>query len=153
MLQVNLIRESREKVTEGLKKRNLEGVEQLIAEVVALDQERKSKQAGRDEANAEVNASSAKVGELMKQGKKDDAEKIRTQVAGKKEKIKALEEEVRQVEEKLTQLLYKIPNVPAEKVPAGRSAESNMVVHQHGTPPKLPAGSQPHWDLIKKYDI
>lgn len=153
MLQVNNIREDRARVLAGLKKRNFSEAEALVEAAMGHDKERRRKQVLRDEANAELNTLSAQIGGLMKEGKKAEAEQIRSQVAGKKEAIKNLEEEVKGEEARLQEILYKIPNVPADKVPAGKGAEDNLNVHQHGAMPALPPDAQPHWDLIKKYDI
>jgi seryl-tRNA synthetase len=153
MLQVNNIREDRARVLAGLKKRNFNEAEALVEAAMGHDKERRRKQVLRDEANAELNTLSAQIGGLMKEGKKAEAEQIRSQVAGKKEAIKNLEEEVKGEETRLQEILYKIPNVPADKVPAGKGAEDNLNVYQHGAMPALPPDAQPHWDLIKKYDI
>ncbi len=153
MLQVNTIRDNKEKVLTGLKKRNLKDAEQLVDAAVDYDKERRRIQVVRDEASAELNILSAQIGGLMKEGKRSEADQIRSQVGGKKEAIKSLEEELKQVEGKLQEVLYKIPNVPAENVPAGRGADENINVHQHGAMPVLHPGAKPHWDLIKEYDI
>ena len=153
MLQVNTIRDNKERVLAGLKKRNLKDAEQLVEAALEYDKERRRIQVVRDEASAELNVLSAQVGGLMKEGKRSEADQIRGQVGGKKEAIKSLEEELKVVEAKLQEVLYKIPNVPAENVPAGRGAEENVNVHQHGTMPSLHPDAQPHWELIKKYDI
>ncbi|NOT75403.1 MAG: serine--tRNA ligase [Cyclobacteriaceae bacterium] len=153
MLQINVIRDNQEKVLAGLKKRNFKEADQLVAEAIHHDKERRKKQVARDEVSADVNAMSTQIGGLMKQGKKEEAEQLRAQVAGKKELIKTLEEEVNVEEARLQEILYKIPNVPADKVPAGKSADDNLTVYEYGAIPALRAEAQPHWDLIKKYDI
>ena len=153
MLQLNIIRDSKERVLEGLKKRNFRDADQLVEAVLDHDKERRRKQLLRDEGSAELNSLSAKIGALMKEGKKTEAEQTRALVGGKKEAIKTLDEEVKLEETTLQDLLYKIPNVPAEKVPAGKGAEDNIKVHQYGTMPKLHPEALPHWELIKKYDI
>lgn len=153
MLQVANIRDNKDKVLEGFKKRNLKDAEQLVDTALAHDKERRQKQVLRDAASAELNLLSAQIGSLMKDGKKIEAEQIRAQVGGKKEAIKLLEEELKQEEALLQEVLYKIPNVPMEKVPFGKGADDNTKVSEHGVIPKLGPGSQPHWELIKKYDI
>ncbi len=153
MLQANTIRDNKERVLTGLKKRNLKDAEQLVDAVLEYDKERRRIQVVRDEASAELNVLSAQIGGLMKEGKRAESDQIRGQVGGKKEAIKSLEEELKSVEAKLQEVLYKIPNVPAENVPAGRGADENINVHQHGAMPVLHPEAQPHWDLIKKYDI
>ncbi len=153
MLQANRIRDDREKVLAGLRKRNLKDAESLVDAAINIDKERRRKQVLRDEASAELNTLSSRIGGLMKDGKKAEADQLRADISGKKEFIKNLEEEVRQEEARLQEVLYKIPNVPAEKVPAGTGADDNLTVHQHGQLPELPPSALPHWELIKKYDI
>lgn len=153
MLQVTTIRDNRDKVLAGLAKRNLKETEALVDAALNHDKERRRKQVLRDDANAELNTLSAKIGGLMKEGKKAEADALRADISGKKEAIKSLEDEVKQEESRLTEVLYKIPNVPAEKVPAGAGADGNVNVHQQGALPALAPDALPHWELIKKYDI
>jgi seryl-tRNA synthetase len=153
MLQVLTIREQREKVINGLKKRGLKEIEALLDQAVKLDDDRKDYQQKADDLKAKSNAESKRVGELMKAGNKVEADAIRETVAGDKEKIKSLEQAQQESEVSLRELLYKIPNVPHEKVPAGKTPEENINVYQHGEIPTLAADALPHWELIKKYDI
>lgn len=153
MLLTTTIRDNRDKVLAGLKKRNLADAEALVDAALEHDKERRRKQVLRDEASATLNSLSAKIGVLMKEGKKAEAEALKTDIVGKKEAIKKLDEEVTAEETQLQQILYKIPNVPAEKVPAGKGADDNLNVLQHGEIPNFGADALPHWELIKKYDI
>lgn len=153
MLQVAHIREQREKVIAGLKKRGLKDVEELLDKVIKLDDDRKANQQQADDLKAKSNSDSKKVGELMKAGNKAEADAIKEGVSKDKEKIKALEQAQQENEASLKEYLYKIPNVPHEKVPAGKTPEENINVYQHGEIPKLAADALPHWELIKKYDI
>jgi seryl-tRNA synthetase len=153
MLQVPYIREHREKVIAGLKKRGLQDVEELVDQALKLDQNRKETQQQADDLKAKSNVEAKRIGELMKTGKADEATVLRTAVAQDKELIKRLEADLGEFEKQLQQHLYKIPNVPHEKVPAGKTPEENINVHQHGEIPKLSADALPHWELIKKYDI
>jgi seryl-tRNA synthetase len=101
---------------------------------------------------AEQNAVARQIGTLMQQGKKEAADAAKQQTATLKEQSKTLEQQLADTEKKLTDLLVQLPNLPAEQVPAGRSAEDNVIVREGG---KKPALSQklPHWELAKKYDI
>jgi seryl-tRNA synthetase len=153
MLQVAYIREQREKIIDGLKKRGLKDIEGLLANVIKFDDDRKDQQQKADDLKARSNVESKRVGELMKAGKKDEADSIRELVSKDKEKIKAFEQAQQESEVSLKEYLYKIPNVPHEKVPAGKTPEENINVYQHGEIPTLPADALPHWELIKKYDI
>jgi len=89
----------------------------------------------------------------MKTGKAEEAAELRASVAADKDKIKSLEESLSEYEKNQIEILYKIPNVPAAIVPAGKSAEDNITVHSHGAIPTLHSGALPHWELIKKLDI
>ncbi len=153
MLTVAFIREQKELILAGLAKRNFKEAETLIAQVLDTDQTRRTAQNQADELKARSNADSKKIGELMKSGKHEEATALRAAVANEKEQIKKLEETWTQAEQQLQQLLYKIPNIPHEKVPAGKTADDNIVAHTWGAVPTLPADALPHWELIKKYDI
>ncbi len=153
MLQINVIREQTEKVIEGLKKRYLKDAEELVSQVIEIDKQRRETQQILDNLKAKSNTDSKKIGELMKSGKADEAQNLRAAVAADKDKLKTLDDTLQELERSLQQALYKIPNVPAEKVPAGRGAEDNINVFEHGTIPTLHGEALPHWELIKKYDI
>jgi seryl-tRNA synthetase len=153
MLLVNQIRENYAGVLAGLQKRNLHNAANLLLKVITLDDLRKSTQTQRDQVQAEANAISKQIGILMKEGKAEEVISIRARTAELKEKVKELEETFSKADEELKALLYTIPNVPHESVPAGKSAEDNEVVLENGSIPVLYEGKQPHWELIKKYDI
>ncbi|MEX0883872.1 MAG: serine--tRNA ligase [Cyclobacteriaceae bacterium] len=154
MLQVNFIRDNFQKACEGLKKRNLFHPESLLQQVLDQDDRRKQVQLERDNLQAESNAISKEIGMLMKNGKKEEAEKIKTRTAEIKVQVKNLEEEYATCEKELTALLYTIPNIPHHSVPPGKAAEDNLIELEHGHMPSLsPNARLPHWELIKKYDI
>lgn len=153
MLQIAYLREHRDTALAGLQKRGLTDAAQLLDRALELDHLRRSTQARADDLRARSNAESKKIGELMKTGKVDEANTLRQSVAQWKEELKHLEDQLARHEEELRQHLYKIPNIPAAAVPAGKSADDNINVYQHGTLPLLPPDALPHWELIKKYDI
>lgn len=153
MLQLQVIREQTDKVVLGLQKRNFKEATELTQQVISADKLRREKQQILDDIKAKSNADSKRIGELMKSGKADEANTLRAAINTDKERVKELEAELAAKEGEVQRLLYKIPNVPAEKVPAGKGAEDNLKVHEWGTVPQLESDAQPHWDLIKKYDI
>ncbi|MCU0358104.1 MAG: serine--tRNA ligase [Cyclobacteriaceae bacterium] len=153
MLQVSTLREQRTTILEGLAKRRLKDADSLVDRAIELDQLRRDTQKQADDLKAKSNTESKRIGELMKAGKAEEATALRTAIAADKDNLKELEESLSRYEEELKQQLYKIPNVPAAKVPAGGGADDNLNVHQHGAIPELTAEAMPHWDLIKKYDI
>lgn len=153
MLQVQVLREETSRVLAGLAKRNFKDAEALVNQAIESDKQRRKTQLDLDELKAKSNASSKKIGELIKDKKNEEANALKNEVAQAKDQIKVWEESLVSIEKKLQEVLYKIPNVPHDKVPAGKTPEENLNVHQQGTPPSLYPGALPHWELIKKYDI
>ncbi len=152
MLQVPFIRDHREKVIEGLKKRNLDA-EQMIDEVIALDENRRRLQTELDNTLAESNSLSKEIGILYKSGQADQANAMKAKTGELKEASKTLGDDLNTTVEALNQLLYKLPNVPHDSVPAGTTADDNEEVYRKGDIPTLHANALPHWELAKKYDI
>jgi serine--tRNA ligase len=152
MLQISYIRENKEKVLTGLKKRNF-GELELVEQAIALDEKRRALQTELDEALSKSNKLSKEIGALMKEGKKEEAEGAKEQTAQYKELTKRLNAELDETTTSLTQVLYRIPNIPNEIVPEGKSADDNLNVFQAGEIPALYEGALPHWELAKKYDI
>lgn len=152
MLQVANIRANKDAYVKALKKRNIDA-EEIFSEVLALDETRRSTQAELDETLAENNRLSREVGLMYKSGERLKAGELKEQSAGLKEKSKELSEKLSQTSDSLTKLLYNIPNIPNELVPAGTSEEDNEEVFKEGDVPQLAEGSLPHWELAKKYDI
>lgn len=152
MLQIAFIRENQEKVIQALAKRNLD-VKELVNEVVALDEIRRAVQAEMDNALAESNKLSKDIGDLMKNGEKAKAEILKLKNVGLKETSKDASERLETLANDLLQKMYLLPNLPADIVPLGKSADDNLNVFESGEVPVLHDGALPHWDLIKKYDI
>ena len=153
MLVVKDILDNKARVIAGLQKRNIANAADLIESVIALDNQRKNAISEMESVLAESNQIAKSVGQLMKEGKKEEAELIKQKAAELRNKSNTLKEETAAVEEKLQALLYTIPNIPRETVPAGKTPEENEVVFEHGTIPTLHEGAVPHWDLLKKYNL
>lgn len=152
MLQIAFIRENQEKVIQALAKRNLD-VKDLVKEVVALDEIRRAVQAEMDNALSESNKLSKDIGDLMKNGEKAKAEILKLKNVALKETSKDASERLETLANDLLQKMYLLPNLPADIVPVGKSADDNLNVFESGEIPVLHDGALPHWDLIKKYDI
>lgn len=152
MLQVSFLREQKERVLEGLKKRNFKSLE-LVDEAIQLDDLRKKTQQELDSQLSEINKISKEIGLLMKEGKKDEAEAAKSKTAQFKESSKELAVKLSETETSLVNILYLIPNIPYEKVVAGVSADDNEVVYQSHEVHGLGEGAIPHWDLAKKYNL
>ncbi|HKG08128.1 MAG TPA: serine--tRNA ligase [Pedobacter sp.] len=152
MLQVNYIRENREKVLERLSVRNFKQTE-LVDDIIKIDEERRQVQTSLDNLSAIANASAKQIGELMRSGKKEEAEVLKAETTTNKEQHKALSDQLAQLETHLQNQIVQLPNLPHELVKAGATADDNEIVYVHGQPAELPADAKPHWELTAKYDI
>lgn len=153
MLTIKQITEDKEGVIRGLEKKHFQGAREAVEQVIAFDNKRKAAQAELDALNQQVKLLSKSIGSLMKEGKKDEAEQAKQQVADIKQQSKALEDTMKQADDDKRQVLYTIPNVPYDLVPEGRTAEDNLVVKTGGHDTVLPENALPHWELAKKYNL
>ncbi len=152
MLQVNVLRQKPEWVKERLAHRNFKQIE-LVDEIITLDDERKKLQAAYDNTQSKINSASKDIGKLMGQGNKEAAEVLKTDVAGYKTRVAGLNMQMAETEKELHNKLVQLPNLPNEKVPAGKTPEDNEVVREAGIKPTLYEGAVPHWDLIETYKL
>ena len=152
MLQVSNIAENKVAYIQALKKRNF-NAEAIFDDVLQLDESRRATQTQLDETLATSNKLSKEIGKMFKNGEQQKANLLKEKTAKLKEESKELSEKLNEISEKLQQLLYTVPNIPHESVPAGKSEEDNEEVFKEGDIPVLAEGSLPHWELAKKYDI
>lgn len=152
MLQVAFIRNNTELVKQRLSIKNFQELA-LVDEVISLDDERRKIQQEFDTMQSQVNSNSKEIGLLMAKGQKQEAESKKQEVAKLKSLLQPISERQAAIDKELNDKLVLLPNLPSEQVPAGKSPAENVIVREGGVKPELPAGSVPHWDLIKKYDI
>ena len=152
MLQLNTIREEKDRVLAGLKKRNFKELG-LIDEIIALDEKRRSTQLALDESLAQLNTLSKEIGSLFKSGETEKANALKAETATLKDTIKTLTDTLNGTIESLNELLYRVPNIPNDLVPEGTSEADNVVVFEAGEIPNLGKDALPHWELAKKYDL
>jgi seryl-tRNA synthetase len=152
MLQVSYIRDNREQVLERLAVKNFKQAG-LVDEIIHLDDSRRKTQTSMDNISAEANASAKQIGDLMRAGKKEEAETLKLKTGTWKEEIKKAAEELAAIEAELQQKLVLLPNLPHNSVPLGLTPEENQVVLENGDKPLLPAGALPHWELAAKYKL
>ncbi len=152
MLQVHFIRENKEEVITRLAKKNFDATA-IVELVIELDEKRRNTQVELDNLLAESNKLSKDIGEMMKNGEKAKAEILKEKTTQIREKSKQLNESLNAVANQLQDELYKLPNLPAEIVPFGKTPEENINVFEEGDIPKLNDGALPHWELAKKYNI
>ncbi len=153
MLTINQITQNTEAVVKGLEKKHFNNAADVVAQVLAVNEQRKKTQTKLDENLAQQNKTAKTIGQLMREGKKQEAEQAKADVAQLKAESVELQAAKRTVEEELQQLLYTIPNVPYPEVPEGVGAEDNVVVKTGGDTTTLPKDALPHWELAKKYNL
>lgn len=151
MLTIKQLREQPDFVVERLAVKNFEAKE-IIEKIIALDDIRKTSQTGMDTALSSQNNIAKQIGILLKKGKKEEAEKAKTEVAALKENSKQLQEKMNAAENEMNEMLVLLPNLPHMSVPPGKTAEDNITVREGGEIPTL-SDALPHWELAKKYDI
>ncbi|MCQ2266262.1 MAG: serine--tRNA ligase [Bacteroidaceae bacterium] len=167
MLTIKQITDDKEAVIRGLEKKHFTGAREAIEAVLAIDNKRKAAQIEVDALKAQVNQISKSIGALMKEGRRDEAEQAKAQVADIKQRSAELEVEMKAAEDERRQLLYTIPNVPYAEVPEGGTAEENWVVKSNQKEcvlgedtvgnwtanPENGEAKLPHWELAKQYNL
>ncbi|MFK8007079.1 MAG: serine--tRNA ligase [Saprospiraceae bacterium] len=155
MLQINFIREQRDRVIDGLKTRNFADEDLAIVDkVIAIDETRRSTQTELDNSLAESNRISKEIGNLFKQGKREEADVLKNQVAELKTLQKDLSQKLNEAQHQLEEELLNIPNIPHPSVPAGKLETDNEVYKAWGADlPEMEEEALPHWELAKKYDL
>ena len=154
MLTLKLISEETERVIKGLEKKHFEGASEAVEKVLEYDKIRREAQQKLDSNKQQQNQLAKQIGGLMKEGKKEDAEKIKNTVAELKATDKALQEIMDKAQGDMTQTLLDIPNIPNDRVPEGKDASNNVVIKEDITNmPQLGDDALCHWDLLKKYNL
>jgi seryl-tRNA synthetase len=167
MLTLKLITEQTDLVIKGLEKKHFSGAKEAIAEVIATDKKRRETQTTLDQNLSEAKKLAAEIGGLMKQGKKEEAEAIKSKVSELKETNEALKQQMESAEKELNAQLCQIPNIPYPEVPEGSCAEDNWVVKSNlkecvigkdtvgnwDANPVIETAKLPHWELAKKYNL
>jgi seryl-tRNA synthetase len=153
MLTIPFIRANSEITIQGLTKKHVANASEIVHQLIAMDDQRKSLLQQAESALEISNAAAKEIGSLMQSGQKELAEGKRAETAALKGTIKEKEEAAKAAEKQMLDLLVTLPNLPHSSVPEGKTAEENEVVLTWGSLPNMQADAQPHWDLIKKYDI
>ena len=166
MLTLKMINDDPERIIRGLEKKCFKGAREAIEKVITIDKRRREMQQKLDANLAESKKFAAQIGALMKQGQREEAEKVKESVTRLKEYNSWLDDEMTKAQKELTTLLQQIPNIPYNEVPEGSSAEYNRVVKSNlkeCTPedtvgnwtcnPEVAEARLPHWELAKKYKL
>ena len=152
MLQLNYIREEKEKAIQKLAKKGFDA-SSILSEVISLDNDRKKTQLSLDDVLAQSNQIAKEIGRLFKKGEVEKANAAKAQTTTLKEETKSLQEKQAKINQALQDLLIQIPNIPHDSVPEGKHAEDNQLVSENGKIPNLMDGNLPHWELASKYDL
>ncbi|MGN6569327.1 MAG: serine--tRNA ligase [Flavipsychrobacter sp.] len=152
MLSIQLFRQNKELILAGLKKKNFKELE-LVDKIIALDEQRRQLQLQNDNLAASVNAASKNIGQLMAKGNKEEAEKLKVEVAQHKDQSKELSQKLADAETELHNIMVRLPNLPHNTVPEGKTPEENVIVRENGTTPDLSGQKLPHWEITAKYGL
>jgi seryl-tRNA synthetase len=152
MLTVKHLEENKKNAIRLLSKKHFQA-DKLIEEILETDKKRKQIQNLLDNAQGEMNSISREIGIFFKQGKTEEANRLKEKTSALKTDIATYSTQLEESEESLYKLLILFPNIPDESVPEGKTSESNLEVRSGGSIPELSANALPHWDLARKYDI
>lgn len=152
MLDIQIIREQPDRVKQAMQAKNIAEVD-LVDRLLALDAEWRQTETRLQEAQSQINTISKSIGQLMREGKKEDAEAAKAQTADLKAQIREWEEWTREKEKERRQMLLEIPNIPHESVPLGATPDENLVVFEWGDKPQFPFEAKPHWELLAAHDL
>lgn len=152
MLEIQKIREDKDRIIAALDKRNIDATE-TIAAILQADEDRRHTQVELDNTLAESNRLAKEIGQLFKSGQREEAEASKAKTADLKLKSKELQDALNAASEKQNELLLTLPNAPHESVVKGSHADDNVEVKRVGEFPKLHDGAKPHWELTSDYDL
>lgn len=152
MLPIQLFRQDKDRIIAGLQKKNFKELD-LVDKVIALDESRRNLQLESDTLAASLNSAAKSIGQLMGQGKREEAEQLKTEVAQNKDRAKELVQRLNELENELKEAVLKLPNLPHVSVPVGKTPEDNEVVRTGGTTPDLSSQKMPHWEIAAKYEL
>jgi seryl-tRNA synthetase len=152
MLQIQYIRENHQEVVERLKTKNFDA-KTIVDQVLTIDNLRRESQKLLDETLEKSNKMAKEIGQLFKTGKQKEANDLKVITSELKKIGQELNEKLNLYKSDLDELLVKIPNLPHESVPAGKSADDNELVLEESFEVNLSEDAVPHWELAEKYDI
>ncbi len=152
MLPIQLFRQNKELVLEGLKKKHFKDLS-LVDKIIETDELRRSIQVENDDLAASQNSAAKSIGQLMAKGDKAGAELLKEKVGLHKERAKELVQKLSDIETELQDMMVRLPNLPHSSVPVGRTPEENVIVREAGVIPSLEAQKMPHWELTAKYKL
>lgn len=152
MIQIQVIRNQKDFVQERLEAKYFNHPE-VLEQIIQIDEVRRQLQTENDLHLAKINTASKEIGKFMASGQKDEAEKLKSEVSESKEQSKVIGAKLSVIDKQLLDELVKLPNLPHSSVPRGKTPEDNIVERTGNSIPELHAEAQPHWELVKKYNL
>ena len=147
MLEINRVREHKDTVIQRLQTRQMDNIAKAVAQLLAIDQQRRSVQVSLEAAKAELHQLTKQVEQLLKEDKTEAVAAVRSQSQALKATIKELGAQLKTEEAALQHALYELPNVPHPSVPVGASASENNIIYQTEGLLQPTAGNLPHWGV------
>jgi seryl-tRNA synthetase len=152
MLQISYIRQNIDRVKEKLAVKYFAEIE-IVDKIVALDDEKRKLQVESENIQSRVNTISKEIGQLFIKGQKDEAANKKQEVESLNASVKPMKDKLAEIEKQLDELIVRLPNLPSDKVPKGKTPAENVTVKEGGNKPTLEPGALPHWELAKKYRL
>ena len=152
MLPITLFRQDKDLILEGLRKKHFKETG-LVDRIIEMDEQLRKLKVENDNLAAFINSSSKQIGQLIGQGKKEEAEALKTSLAEKRAGEKEIAEQLSKLEIELNDTIIRLPNMPHSSVPEGKTPEENEVVREGGTKPDLSAQKLPHWELTTRHKL
>ncbi len=152
MLTLQYLRANSEEAIKRLSKKYFDG-QRSIEEIITIDVQRRSTQSELDQVLSQSNNLSKEIGQLIAQGKKEQAGDLRKKSVRLREDARMLEENMKSLEDQIYQRMVLLPNLPHESVPEGKTPEENILVRSGGILPQIPENAKSHWELTAQYDI
>ena len=152
MIDIKFLRENPEVVKQNIKNKFQDHKLQIVDEVIELDAKARAAQQEADELRSKKNKIAKQIGALMAQGKKEEAEAVKAEVAGISARLAELEPEEKELQEKVTQIMMNIPNIIDPSVPIGPDDSCNVEIEKYGEP-VVPAFEVPyHTEIMERFD-
>ena len=152
MLDIKFLRENPEVVKQNIRNKFQDRKLPMVDEVIALDQENSGIKQEVEALRAERNKQSKEIGKLMGQGKREEAEEIKKQIAEKADRMNELSEKEKEVEEKIRKIMMVIPNIIDPSVPIGKDDSENVEIQRYGEP-VVPDFEIPyHTEIMEKFN-
>ena len=152
MIDIQIIRTEPDRVREAMKNKGYDDT-RVVDTVISLDSKRRTTVTELQEIQTTMNTISKEIGQLFREGKKEEAQQKKAESAKLKDKQKELEELSKTIQEKLDRAQLDIPNIPHESVPVGKTPNENQVVFQTENLPTFAFPTLPHWELTLMHGL